>query len=150
MEFFKRFDDDFLFSSEELLESWLQSNMHRIFPELQIIDRQPHAGWSDGKFGKLDLLAFNKDSKSIAIIEVKTRKRRMASGYDQFMRYTTWAKRNVDAIAKKYALEAINRESKVEFYIISDTVNEEMKAICEEYDIRLVKIIGGIGFEVVS
>lgn len=150
MEFFKRFDDDFLFSSEELLESWLQSNMHRIFPELHIIDRQPHAAWSDGKFGKLDLLAFNKESKAIAIIEVKTRKRRMASGYDQFMRYTTWAKRNVDAIAKKYELGNISRESKVEFYIISDTVNEEMKAICEEYDIRLVKIMGGIGFEVVS
>jgi Holliday junction resolvase-like predicted endonuclease len=147
MEAFKRFDDEYLFSSEKILEGWLEDNIYRIFPELDILDRQPHAKWPDGKFGKLDLLAFNKETKAIAIVEVKTRKRRSASGYDQFVRYTTWATKNKINIINTYKLPDETSSAKVEFYIISDAVNDEMRAICEEYEIKLVKIMGGIGFQ---
>jgi len=147
MEAFKKFDDEYLFSSEKLMEGWLEDNIHRMFPELEILDRQPQAKWSDGKFGKLDLLAFNKETKAIAIVEVKTRKRRTASGYDQFVRYTTWATRHKKDIIKTYNLHNECATAKVEFYIISDAVNDEMRAVCEEYGIKLVKIMGGIGFE---
>lgn len=58
MEFFKRFDDKFLFSSEKLLESWLEENIHHIFPELEIIDR-PYATWIEGAGSWTEQIVFH-------------------------------------------------------------------------------------------
>jgi hypothetical protein len=66
-------DTDYLFSSEKFLETWLNENIHKIMPELEIIDQQPTLSWPDGNFGRLDLLAKNKETKDIAIIEVLSR-----------------------------------------------------------------------------
>lgn len=141
---------DYLFSSEKFLESWVQENIHKVFPELQIIDRQLHAKWPDGKFGKLDLLAFNKDTGGLTILEIKTRKRSTKSGFDQYMRYSSWLKRNYKAVKNAYADLPINDEIAVDFIILSDFVNEEMKTVCKDHGIKLIHIFGGLGFDRVS
>jgi len=138
---------DYLFSSESFLETWLADNIHKILPEFEIIDRQPKLNWPDGKFGRLDLLAKNKETDDIGIIEVKTRKRSQKSGYDQYVRYTTWARQNLDPLKEKYKASNIKPTENLDFIIITDFVTDEMKAICKDHGIRLVHIIGGLSFE---
>lgn len=146
----KILDTDYLFSSEKFLESWLQENIHRILPELEIIDRQPTISWPDGQFGRLDLLAKNKETNDIAIIEVKTRKRRLKSGYDQFLRYTTWVRRFKNEIQDKYKLNKNTISDYPNFIIITDYTTQEMEAICKDHGITLIKVFGGLGFEKVA
>lgn len=141
---------DYLFSSEKFMENWLEGNLHKLLPEMDILDRQPYIKWKDGKFGRLDLLGFNKDDQEISIIEVKTRKRSKQSGYDQFLRYTTWVKRNIDHLVKEYKLPTSAAKNNVGFVIITDHANDEMKAICSEYGIKIVRLFGGLGFEVID
>lgn len=141
---------DYLFSSEKFLENWLEGNIHKLLPEIDILERQPYIKWKDGKFGRLDLLGFNKDDQEISIIEVKTRKRSKQSGYDQFLRYTTWVKRNIDHLVKEYKLPTSAAKNNVGFVIITDHANDEMKAICSEYGIKIVRLFGGLGFEVID
>jgi len=143
----KILNTDYLFSSEKFFETWIQENMHRIFPELDVIDRQPNAVWPDGKFGRLDLLAINKENRDLVIVEVKTRKRSKSSGYDQYLRYTSWAKRNLDLLSQKYKAHNLMPTTNPQFIIISDYVDEEMKAICKDHGITLVHIFGGLGVE---
>lgn len=141
---------DYLFSSEKFMENWLEGNLHKLLPEIDILDRQPYIKWKDGKFGRLDLLGFNKDEQEISIIEVKTRKRNKRSGYDQFLRYTTWVKRNIDQLVKEYKLPPSAAKNGVGFVIITDHANDEMKAICSEYGIKIVRLFGGLGFEIIE
>lgn len=94
-----------LFSSEAFFESWLEENIHKICPELEILDRQVTISWPDGKSGRLDLLAMNKETKDVVIVEVKTKKRSKNSGYDQFLRYMTWARQNKKVLVEKYGLK---------------------------------------------
>ncbi len=138
---------DYLFSSEKFFETWIQENMHRIYPEFEILDRQPGVSWPDGKFGRLDLLAVNKETKELVIIEVKTRKRSKKSGYDQFLRYTSWARRNIEALRSKYPKSEISPTDEPHFVIISDYVDDEMQAICKDHGISLVHVFGGLGIE---
>ncbi|MBN8535797.1 MAG: hypothetical protein J0M15_01985 [Deltaproteobacteria bacterium] len=141
---------DYLFSSEKFLEMWLEENIHKVADNLQIIDRQPNAIWSDGKFGRLDLLAMNKETKDLVIIEVKTRKRDKKSGYDQFLRYTTWARKNLSDLEIKYSSFGLRPTKNLSFMIVTDYVDEEMAEICREHGITLLKVFGGLGFEKVS
>lgn len=143
----KSLGTDYLFSSEKFFETWIQENMHKIFPELEIIERQPSASWPDGKFGRLDLLAMNKESKDLAIIEVKTRKRSKKSGYDQFVRYTSWVKRNIEMLKSRYSEFPIEPTINPQFIIITDYIDDEMKAICKDHEITLIHIFGGLGVE---
>jgi Holliday junction resolvase-like predicted endonuclease len=138
---------EYLFSSERLLESWLEDNIHKILPELEIIDRQPSAAWKDGKFGRLDLLAKNRENHSLVIIEVKTRKRNIKSGYDQFVRYTSWAKKYRDELAQKYSAKGLRATERPQFFIITDYVDDEMKEVCRDNEITLIHLFGGLGFE---
>lgn len=146
----KILDTDYLFSPEKFFENWIEDNIHKILPEIEIIDRQPTVTWPDGKFGRLDLLGKNKETNDVVIIEVKTRKRRIKTGYDQFIRYTSWVKRNREQLNQKYASVNLNVSAEPEFVIVSDYSNDEMKAICDDHGIKLVKIFGGLGFERVS
>ncbi|MCB9091372.1 MAG: hypothetical protein H6621_09950 [Halobacteriovoraceae bacterium] len=146
----KILNTEYLFSSEKFLETWIEENIHKIMPELTIIDRQPHASWKDGKFARLDLLAINKENKDIAIIEVKTRKRRVKSGYDQYLRYTTWVKENKSKLIEKYKKHGLDISDNPEFIIITDYITDEMKAICKNHNIKLIKIFGGLGIEEVA
>jgi hypothetical protein len=141
---------DYLFSSEKFLEMWLEENIHKVADNLQIIDRQPSAVWKDGKFGRLDLLAMNKESKELVIIEVKTRKRDKKSGYDQFLRYTTWARKNLSDLETKYSSFGLKPTKNLSFMIVTDYVDEEMSEICREHGITLLKVFGGLGFEKVA
>lgn len=143
----KILNTDYLFSSERFFESWLQDNMHKILPELEVLDRQPQARWPDGKFGRLDLLAANKESHDLCIIEVKTRKRSVKSGYDQFVRYVSWAKRNREQLAKAYSGHSLQPSESPSFVIITDYVDDEMAAICKDHGITLIHVFGGLGFE---
>ena len=150
-DYFKKIlSTDYLFSSEKFLETWLQENMHKILPELAVIDRQPYASWADGKFGRLDLLAVNKESKDLCIIEVKTRKRSMRSGYDQFVRYISWAKRSRVQLKNTYAAYELNPSEHPSFVIITDYIDEEMTAICKDHGITLIHVFGGLGFEKIA
>lgn len=146
----KILNTDYLFSSEKFLETWVQENVHRIFPEVDILDRQPHAKWPDGKFGRLDLLGMNKETKGLVIIEIKTRKRAAKSGYDQYLRYTSWTKRNFQKLANEYHSRGLSDAGHIEFTIITDYVDDEMKAICKDHGITLVHLFGGLGFERVA
>ena len=141
---------DYLFSSERFLEMWLEENIHKVGDNLQIIDRQPNVSWSDGKFGRLDLLAMNKETKDLVIIEVKTRKRDKKSGYDQFLRYTTWARKNLSELESKYKSTGLKPTKNLSFMIVTDYVDEEMTEICKEHGITLLKVFGGLGFEKVA
>lgn len=143
----KILNTDYLFSSEKFFENWIQDNIHRIFPEFEILDRQPCASWPDGKFGRLDLLAVNKESKDLVIIEVKTRKRSKRSGYDQFLRYTSWARRNIELLRAKFESYKLQPTNDPQFVIITDYVDDEMRAICKDHGITLVHIFGGLGIE---
>jgi hypothetical protein len=143
----KILNTDYLFSSEKFFETWIQENMHKMCPEIEIIDRQPVASWPDGKFGRLDLLAFNKETKGIVVIEVKTRKRSKKSGYDQFVRYTTWARRNIESLRKKYRDYDVNPTVEPSFLIITDYIDDEMQAICRDQGIALIHIFGGLGVD---
>lgn len=143
----KILNTDYLFSSEKFFETWIQDNMHKIFPELEVIDRQPHMSWPDGKFGRMDLLAMNKENGDLAIIEVKTRKRSKKTGYDQYVRYTSWVKRNLELLKSNYVEHKVKPTSEPQFIIISDFIDEEMKAICNDHGITLVHIFGGLGIE---
>lgn len=138
---------DHFFNSEKLLEDWVEENIHLVSPELSIIDRQPNVSWPDGKFGRMDLLAINKETKSLCVIEIKTRKRKLASSYDQFLRYTSWIKRNKQQIIDRYKNLEIIVTDNPQFYIITDHVTDEMKAICSDHEIKLIKIFGGLGVE---
>ncbi|MEB3283614.1 MAG: hypothetical protein VKK42_32295 [Lyngbya sp.] len=138
---------DYLFSSEKFFETWIQDNFHKIMPECEIMDRQPVASWPDGKFGRLDLLAVNKETSDLVIIEVKTRKRSKSSGYDQFIRYVSWAKRNRELLSKKYADYKLMPSESPEFVIVTDYADDEMKAICRDHGIKLILVLGGISFE---
>lgn len=133
-----------MFNSEKVFESWLKENIHHISKEIEILDQQPTITWPDGKFGRLDLLGKNKDTGNITIIEVKTKKRNKRSGYDQFVRYTSWVKRNMKKIHSKYSLESTSKD--VDFVIITDHINDEMVAICEDNGISLIHVFGGLGF----
>lgn len=146
-QFQKILNADYLFSSEKFLESWLEENIHKAADNLIIIDRQPSARWSDGKFGRLDLLAMNKETKELVIIEIKTRKRDKRSSYDQFLRYTAWAKKNLKTLAETYADAGLSPTINLQFMIITDYVDEEMIEICKDRGIALLKIFGGLGFE---
>jgi hypothetical protein len=141
---------DYLFSSEKFLEMWLEENIHKVADNLQIIDRQPSVSWADGKFGRLDLLAMNKETKDLVIIEVKTRKRDKKSGYDQFLRYTTWARKNLSELEVKYSSFGLKPTKNLSFMIVTDYVDEEMAEICREHGITLLKVFGGLGFEKVA
>ena len=141
-------DTESLFSSETLLESWIEGNIHKILPHLQIIDRQPSAKWPDGKFGRMDLLAKNLETHELVIIEVKTRKRNIKSGYDQFLRYKSWAKHHKEVLSKKY--EGLKETDNPEFVIVTDFVTDEMVSICKDNQIKIIKIFGGLGFDKVA
>lgn len=141
---------DYLFNSERFLETWLEENIHKLAANLQIIDRQPNIKWTNGKFGRLDLLAMNKETNDLVIIEVKTRKRDKKSSYDQFLRYTTWARKNLDELQKTYSIHGLKPTINLEFMIITDHVDEEMSEICRAHGITLLKIFGGLGFEKVA
>jgi len=141
---------DYFFQSESMLEEWLVGNIQRVFPALQIIDRQPHASWPDGKFGRMDLLAMNRDTRDLTIIEVKTWRRAKKSGYDQFLRYTSWARNSLNALTEKYSFCGLRPTSELEFVIITDHADEEMKAICKDHGIKLVRLFGGLGFELLN
>lgn len=141
---------DYLFNSEKFFETWLEENIHKVADNLMIIDRQPNARWSDGKFGRLDLLAMNKETKDLVIIEVKTRKRDKKSGYDQFLRYTTWARKNLKDLEATYSLQGLKPTKDLSFMIVTDLVDEEMSEICREHGIALLKVFGGLGFEKVA
>lgn len=138
---------DYLFSSEKFFETWIQDNFHKILPDCEILDRQPVASWPDGKFGRLDLLAMNKETKNIVIVEVKTRKRSKSSGYDQFVRYVSWAKRNKEHLRKKYETYGLIPYDSPQFVIVTDYTDDEMKAICRDHGIQLLVVIGGLSFE---
>lgn len=141
---------DYFFESEKILEDWITHNIHLVSPNLDIIDRQPRITWADGKFGRLDLLAFDKVKNNIVIIEVKTRKRKNKSGYDQYLRYTTWVKSNISQIKEKYNQFDFRNLNEPDFLIITDYVNDEMKAICENHSIGLIEIFGGLGINKVA
>jgi hypothetical protein len=138
---------DYLFSSEKFFESWIQDNFHKILPDCEVLERQPIASWPDGKFGRFDLLAMNKESKDLVIVEVKTRKRSKSSGYDQFVRYVSWAKRNREMLGKKYSSQGLVPSDDPQFVIITDYADDEMKAICRDHGIQLHIVIGGLSFE---
>jgi len=84
------------------------------------------------------------------IIEVKTRKRDKKSSYDQYLRYTTWAKKNLRELEEKYSPFGLKPTKNLSFMIVTDYVDEEMVEICKEHGILLIKVFGGLGFEKVS
>lgn len=141
---------DYLFSSEKFFETWIQENIHRVSPDLEILDRQPRATWPDGKFGRLDLLAMSKETKELVIIEVKTHKRSTSSGYDQYLRYTSWARKHTKQLKEKYADKGLEPTSDPTFLIVTDCKDEEMTSICQDNKITLIYITGGLVIEKVA
>lgn len=141
---------DFLFSEEKLFEDWLVKNMHKVIPRLRVLDRQVRITWEDGQFRQLDLFCMDQDTKDLVIVEVKTRKHRFKTAFDQYLKYTSWARRNLNRINAHYQDQGLCATEGLGFLIITDYVTDEMKAICEDNGIGLIRIIGGIGPEIVT
>jgi len=121
--------------------------MYKVAPSLEVVDRQIRTTWPDGKFGRQDMFCMNKETKQLVIVEVKTRGRKVSSAYDQYVRYTTYARLHLDEMNKKYRNQGLKATKDLMFMIITDFTNDEMIAVCEDHGIDLVRLFGGIGVE---
>lgn len=138
---------EYIFEDEQFMEDWLERNIHKALANLEIIDRQPVVIWNKSFMrNKPDFFCLDKTTKELVIVEnkVRGRHRRVET---QLLTYTTWVKRNIDEINKKYEDKNLKATDNFRFVIITDTTDERLEAICEDYGIVLILIDGGVVFE---
>lgn len=146
---FERYQSlDTIFDDEKFMEDWLERNIHRANQHLKVIDRQIYASWNERfMYNKLDLFCIDQTTKELVIVEnkIRGRDRRIET---QYMTYTTWVRRNLDQINEKYNEEFdLCATENFKFMIISDTIDERLESICEEFHIALILIDGGVIIE---
>ncbi len=94
---------DYIFEDEKFMEDWLEKNIHKAIPNIEIIERQPIISWKKEKFmrNKPDFFCIDKTTKEFVIVENKVRGRNRTIG-TQYLTYKAWAKNNIDLINEKY------------------------------------------------
>ena len=137
---------DKIFKDEKFLEDWLERNIHKVIPELDVIDRQITITWPDFRTSRLDLLCIDKTTKELVIIEnkIKGRNRTLET---QYLTYKAWVVNNIDKINDKYKYNELNATRNFKFVIITDTFNDKVENMCRGNNISLIVIDGGVIFE---
>jgi hypothetical protein len=138
---------DYFFEDEKFMEDWLERNIHKVIPNLIVIERQPLFLWSNTNTKiKPDLFCMDKSTRELVIVENKVRGRHQRID-TQYLSYRTWAKKNLITINEKYHDYGLRATENLKFVIITDTSDEKLEAICEEHNIALILIDGGVVFE---
>lgn len=144
----EEFEDlDYFFADEAEMEEWLTKNMHKVLPDIEVIDRQIWATWKDLSRNRVDIFAMDKNTRELVVIEVKTRKRRLRTVETQYMFYKTWALKNLDLVNEKYADRGLRASRDFKFVIITDRYDARLQEVCQAFDICLICIDGGIHCE---
>lgn len=139
---------DYIFEDEKFMEDWLERNIHKAVPNLDIIDRQPIIKWKKEAFlrNRPDFFCIDRTTKELVVVENKVRGRNRTIE-TQYLTYKAWVKNNIELINKTYEDYGLKATSKFRFVIITDKTDEKLEAICEDNDIALVLIDGGVIFE---
>lgn len=136
-----------LFDDERFMEDWLERNIHKVIPNLEIIDRQPIIVWNEAFMrNRPDFFCADKTTRELVIVEnkVRGRDRRVET---QYLTYSSWVKRNLDKLNQKYSDKKLKATPNFKFAVITDTTDERLQAICEDYNIPLALIGGGVYFD---
>lgn len=136
-----------IFEDEKFMEDWLERNIHKVLPNLEIIDRQITLTWKD-KFmrNRPDFLCLDKTTRELVIVENKVRKR-FKRIETQYMTYTAWVKNHLEEINEKYKENNLKATENFRFVIITDSTDDRLETICETYSIPLIMIEGGVAFQ---
>ena len=138
---------EYIFEDEKFMEDWLERNIHKAIPNIEVIDRQPVIEWNEPFMrNRPDFFCIDKTTKELVIVENKVRGRHRKVE-TQYLTYKAWVNRNLDRINLKYANRQLKATKDFKFAIISDTTDERLQAVCEDSNIALVKIGGGVFFE---
>ena len=137
-----------IFDDEKFMETWLEKNIHKILPDLEVIDRQITISWSDLRTGRPDLFCIDRTTKELVVIENKVRGRNKTLE-TQYLTYKAWIAKNLDKINEKYKSNNIKATQNFKFIIISDTKNEKIVDMCEGNNIPLIVIEGGVIFDMI-
>jgi len=138
---------EYIFEDEQFMEDWLERNIHKAIANLEVIDRQPVISWNELFMrNKPDFFCLDKTTRELVIVENKVRGRHKKVE-TQFLTYSTWVKRNLEKINKKYEDKNLKASKNFKFVIITDTTDERLEAICEDNKIALIIIDGGVVFE---
>ena len=139
---------DKIFDDEKFMETWLEKNIHKLLPDLEVIDRQITVSWSDLKTSRLDLFCIDRTTKELVVIENKVRGRNKTLE-TQYLTYKAWIAKNLEKINENYKLKEIKATQNFKFIIITDTKNEKIVEMCEGNKIPLIVIDGGVMFDVI-
>jgi hypothetical protein len=138
---------EYIFEDEQFMEDWLERNIHKAIPNIEVIDRQPIIAWNEQFMrNKPDFFCMDKTTRELVIVENKIRGRHRKVE-TQYLTYKAWVNRNLDKINVKYSNKQLKATKDFKFAIISDTTDERLQAVCEDSNIALVKIGGGVFFE---
>lgn len=138
---------EYIFEDEKFMENWLERNIHKAVAQLEIIDRQPSIHWKEGFMrDRPDFFCVDKTTRELVIVENKVRGRHRNVD-TQYLKYRTWALRHLNIINEKYQVQNIRATPNFKFVIITDTTDERLEAICEDNNIALILIDGGVVFE---
>lgn len=138
---------EYIFEDEKFMEDWLERNIHKALANLEVIDRQPIITWKESFMrNKPDFFCLDKTTRELVIVENKVKGRYRKIG-TQFLTYSAWVRRNIEHINNIYADKRLNATGNFRFVIITDTIDERLQAICEDSQIALLLIDGGVIFE---
>jgi hypothetical protein len=138
---------DKIFNDEKFMETWLERNIHKAVPDLEIIERQPSIAWpKSGLRNRLDFFCLDRTTRELVIVENKVRHNRRTLE-TQYLSYKAWVHDNIDLINDKYKALNLNATINFKFVIITDTTDERLENICNHNNIALILIDGGVIFE---
>ena len=138
---------NFIFEDEKFLEDWLERNIHKALPSLEVLERQVSIVWEESFMrNRPDFFCLDKTTKELVIVEnkVRGRFRRLET---QYLTYTAWVKNHLAEINEKYKENGLNATDDFKFVIITDTTDERLEIVCETHTIPLILIDGGVIFE---
>ncbi len=94
---------NYIFEDERFMEDWLERNIHRAIPHLEIMDRQPSVLWPQTfRRNRLDFLCKDRTTRQLVVVENKVRGRhRDVAG--QYLAYKAWVMRNLQQINQQNA-----------------------------------------------
>ena len=140
-------DLQYIFDDEKAMEDWLERNIHRAVPDLEVIDRQIYISWKEPFMrAKPDLFCIDKTTKELVVIENKIRGRHRKVD-TQYLKYRTWILDNLEILKEKYKDENLKPTQNFKFIIITDTTDERLERICEVNGIGLIIIEGGVNIQ---
>jgi len=138
---------EYIFEDERFMEDWLERNIHKALANLEVIDRQPVLTWKQTFMrNRPDFFCLDKTTRELVIVENKVRGRHNKIE-TQLLSYKAWVRKNINEINEKYKDDDLRATYNFTFVIITDTIDERLQAICEDNNITLILIDGGVIFE---